>query len=302
MKILTLTLNPAFDVHADAEKLTLHHENFARITAREAGGKGINITRAALAGGCPVKAFVVLGEENGADFSDSLKKDGLSVSALYVPGRIRENLTLHEKDGTETRISFPGFSADASLLDRLTEILDRTLSEGDVLALGGRAPDGLAIPALLDFLTRQKKHGVRLVLDSRSLSLDDLKKLRPFLIKPNEEEVSSYLGRTVSSLSEAGDAARELQETAAENVMVSMGSLGAVLACPDGLFSVSAPALRPISTIGAGDSMLAGFLAGIQKKAAPQDCLRLAVAYGSAACLTEGTKPPKQEDIIAFLL
>lgn len=301
MNVVTLTLNPAFDIHADAEELKLHHENFARITAREAGGKGINITRAALAGGHPFPSVVVLGEENGADFSDSLKKDGVPFTPLFVPGRIRENLTVHEKSGAETRISFPGFSADASLLDRLTEILGRTLSDGDVLAFGGRAPDGLPIPALVAFLARQKERGIRLVLDSRSLSSDDLKQIRPFLIKPNEEEVASCVGRPVTTLAEAAEAARELQKTVAENVMVSMGALGAVLACGDGVTTVSAPVIRPISTIGAGDSSIAGFLVGLSQDAPLPDCLRSAVAYGSAACLTKGTKPPKKEDIQTFL-
>ncbi|MBQ0011043.1 MAG: 1-phosphofructokinase family hexose kinase, partial [Ruminococcus sp.] len=300
MKILTLTPNPAFDIHADAEELKLHHENFARVTAKEAGGKGINIARAAFAGGCPVETLVVLGEENGADFSDLLQKDGIPFTPFYIPGRIRENLTVHEENGAETRISFHGFAADASLLNRLTGHLEPALTAGDILVFSGRAPDGLPIPALVAFLTKQKERGVRLVLDSRSLSLNNLKSIHPFLIKPNEEEVSSYLGRTVSTLSEAGDAARELRKTVAENVIVSMGTLGAVLACPDGLFSAPAPTIRPVSTIGAGDSMIAGFLTGIRENASPQACLRLAVAYGSAACLTDGTRPPRKEDIASF--
>ena len=108
MKIYTLTLSPAYDVHAYTEKLLPFHEHLAEVRSRDAGGKGVNISRALNAVGVQNTALIVLGSENGAEFRAALCK--MDCVFFEIPGRIRENLTLHTADGRETRISFSGFS------------------------------------------------------------------------------------------------------------------------------------------------------------------------------------------------
>ena len=110
MKIYTLTLNPAYDVHAFAEGLSLRCENLAQIQSREAGGKGVNISRALCSGQTPNTAIIVLGKDNSADFEKELSD--MNCILLEKEGRIRENLTIHCADASETRISFTGFSVD----------------------------------------------------------------------------------------------------------------------------------------------------------------------------------------------
>ena len=111
MNIITITLNPAFDIHCHTEQFAPYHENLAKITARDAGGKGVNISRALAANSVPNTALVVLGEENAEDFRRSLSKSGVQTKEICVKGRIRENITLHTDHAPETRISFQGFPA-----------------------------------------------------------------------------------------------------------------------------------------------------------------------------------------------
>ena len=115
MKIITITLNPAFDVHCFSENFRPYHENLAKITASEAGGKGVNISRALTVCGTENLAFVVLGEENGDGFARAMSADGMTYRTISVAGRIRENITLHTDHADETRISFSGLNTLISI-------------------------------------------------------------------------------------------------------------------------------------------------------------------------------------------
>ena len=301
MKIVTLTLNPAFDVHCTVPNFAPYHENLARIDAHEAGGKGVNISRALTVNGVDNLCFVVLGEENGDSFSKRLLQDGMTWRALTVAGRIRENITVHTEGADETRISFPGFPTDQSLLLKVKEALSDDIGEGTMVTFTGRVPDGISMSAVKAFLKELRDKGARIVIDSRSFSLADLCEMKPWLIKPNQEEISMYLGREIDGFSEVLDSARELFEKGIENVMISLGAKGALLVSGEGAFVAEPPVIEARSTIGAGDSSIGGFLAAAKAGAGSGEMLRFAVAYGSAACMTEGTRPPKREDVEALL-
>lgn len=297
MKVITLTLNPAYDLHCYAESFSAGRENLARMISSDAGGKGVNISRALLAGGVDNTALVVLGDENGDSFAKALRKDGLSLRLIGVEGRIRENITVHTAQGTETRLSFSGFSADESLLERVFSELDSKLSGDSIVTFTGRVPEGISATAVKGFLEKITSRGARLVIDSKSVSLADIIEIKPWLIKPNGEEISEYLGRKVDSFEEVRSAAEEIHLAGVENVMVSLGEQGAMLICPDGGFVATPPRITPRSTIGAGDSTVAGFIAAQTLDGSAASRLALAVAYGTAACLTEGTKPLMEKDI-----
>lgn len=297
MKIITLTLNPAFDIHCYIEDFAPFHENLANVTGREAGGKGVNISRALTVNGVPNIALVALGEENANDFRKSLEDDKMSYREILVEGRIRENITVHTKNADETRISFSGSDADASLLERSERRIADVVDKDTFVTFTGRVPSGISISDVKNFLQRLRNMGARLVIDSKSFSLNDLVEMKPYLIKPNEEEIGEYLGRSITSFEEVTDAANGLYEKGIDNVMISLGAKGALLVCKDGRFVATPPNIEALSTIGAGDSSIAGFLAAAAEGLSPQDRLRMAVAYGTAACMTEGTRPPMPKDI-----
>lgn len=297
MKIITLTLNPAFDLHCSTAHFASESENLATVTRREAGGKGVNISRALKAGGVESMALLVLGQDNAAAFEKALAADGLFFEALYRPGSIRENITIHPENAPETRLSFTGFSADDGLLLQVESALAPLLEPGCIVTLTGRLPEGVGMPAVQLLLARLRRQGVHIVVDSRSFSLSDLTAARPFLIKPNQEEISAYLGYSINSFEAVCDAAQKLCCRGIEHVMVSLGAQGALLCCRQGCYTATAPKIRAVSTIGAGDSSIAGFLAAFVRGDGAADCLRTAVAYGSAACLTPGTLPPRSQDL-----
>jgi len=295
MRIYTLTLNPAYDVHAVSADFAPFRENLAQIQSREAGGKGVNISRALCAGEIPNTAVIVLGKENCGDFKESLAQSGLCCVYLEKEGRIRENLTLHSAGEKETRISFAGFSVDEGIL---AEVLDRMHVDSDtVVTFTGRVPSGLSLEKVKKFLKKLQGKGGRIVLDSKSFAVEDVFEIRPWLIKPNQEEISEYLGCDVCTPEQALEKASVFSAHGVENVMVSLGELGALLLSGGKAWQATPPKIRAVSTIGAGDSTIAGFLAAAYGGSDEAECLKTAVAYGTAACLTAGTLPPRREEI-----
>ena len=298
MKIITLTLGPAFDMHCHADSLQLDHENLVYMDLCQAGGKGVNISRALVSNGTDNLALLVLGQENAASFLSNLDADGVRYDAITVPGRIRENITIHTGP-TETRISFPGFRVERDVLPRVEEKLLALVDADTVVTMTGRVAEGMAVADVMAMLRKAADKGAKIVVDSRSFSLEDLKALKPWLIKPNQEEISAYLGREIRSLPETLAEAKALHAAGIANVMISMGGDGALLVCREGTFIAVPPQVEVKSTIGAGDSAIAGFAACPWDAAAEK--LRWAVAYGSAACMAEGTLPPSPRNIAALL-
>ena len=291
MKIITLTLNPAFDVHCFCDNFKPYHESIAKITSKEAGGKGVNISRALQVNDVENNALVIVGKENGEEFCKTLEKEGLTVGAVWTNGRIRENITLHESQNRETRISFDGFICEESILTQVNEKIG-AVDEHTIVAFTGSIPKGVTSANVLSLLQNLKIRGAKLVIDSRSISLDDLVLFKPWLIKPNKDEAEFYMGKSMQTFDEVVQMAQELHEKGVENAMISLGGDGAVLACDKGVFYAKTPKITVKSTIGAGDSMIAGFIVGTVKSLSIENVLKRAVAYGTAACQQEGTLPP----------
>ncbi len=296
-QIHTLTLSPAFDIHCDAPDFAAYQENLVRVSTRDAGGKGVNISRALIQNGVNNTAWVAAGEENADSFFHLLARDGLRVERFLFSGRIRENFTLHTSGRPETRISFPGAAMPTELFEKIEQRVLSVLKAGDILTLTGRLPDGIPMRTALALLEKCRVRGVQIVIDSRSFSADDLRAAKPWLIKPNQEEIAAYTGMRADSPEEARAAAQTFAACGIENVMLSLGKDGALLLCQAGCFYAKPPQIDARSTIGAGDSSIAGFLAAAQSGADPAACLAQAVAFGSAACLRDGTLPPLPEDV-----
>lgn len=296
MRIITITLNPAFDVHCSAKELTLYHENFVTTTAVDAGGKGINLSRALLANGIQSQVVVVVGRENAAPYETALLEQGLQLVPIVTDGRIRENITIHEADRPETRVSFNGFSCSAEILREITRRIGQ-VDENTVIAFTGSAPAGIDGDQILDFLEAFRRSGAKIVIDSRSIPFQKLLAFRPWLIKPNQDEAAIFSGRKVTGPEDAVAVAGAFHRAGIANVLLTLGGDGAVLACDEGIFRATVPAVEAKSTIGAGDSTIAGFIAGTMQGLQTAERLKRAVAYGTAACMQAGTLPPHKADV-----
>lgn len=300
-KIITITLNPAFDLHYGMDKFEAKKENYVRSLSCDAGGKGINISRALLVNGIDNVAYVILGRDNGDRFERLLKADGVKYVPLYTDGSIRENITIHPENDKETRISLDNFSISDKELDELCEMLLKEIDNDTLISFSGRVPKGVEKSSVLAFLKKLSSTGAKIAIDSNSFTFDDLITVCPWFIKPNEQEISTLLGRPISTHDDAISVARELVAMGvAEEVMISLGALGAVFASKDSAFTVLVPDIRPLSTIGAGDSTVAGYIAATAEGRSLADSLRLSAAYGNAACLTEGTRPPMPESVASL--
>ncbi|MGN1095161.1 MAG: 1-phosphofructokinase family hexose kinase [Eubacteriales bacterium] len=297
MKFITLTLNPAFDIHCNIGKFLPERENHIRSVERYIGGKGINISRALISSGVPSKAYVVLGRKNAADFEEELLRTGIDYSAIYIDGRIRENLTIHPDAGEETRINFEGYGIKKQTVSAVFEKILPECDSDTIFIFAGRLPYGLCADDFAPFLSGIKERGAKLVIDSNSFSLADYISARPWLIKPNEEEISACFGKHIETLDEATEAAKKIHAQGIENVMVSLGGKGAVLASDNVCCTVTVPRVKVLSTIGAGDSTIAGFCIAFAEGKEEHLCLVNAASYGTAACITAGTQPPELSEV-----
>lgn len=298
MNVITITLNPAFDIHCECGEFKAFSENLAHVTSKDAGGKGINISRSLTKNGIDNRAYVVLGDENSEEFLGKLKKDIPDVEKFLIGGRIRENITIHSENTPETRISFSGFSLDDSIIDKIRTRLKMEDLSSSTLIFAGRIPDGVTKEYVKDFLKDLRNEGAKIIVDSKSFDHNDILDIKPWLIKPNEEEVAIYCDLEVSDLESGKIAAMELKEKGIENVLISLGGKGAVYAGNEGVFALTPPKIRVVSTIGAGDSMISGFIYGMKKELPIEETLKFSVAFGSAACLTDGTNPPEWDEIM----
>ena len=240
--------------------------------------------------------MIITGTENESSFLKKLEEDGLSYFAVSVTGRIRENMTVHEESGKETRISFDGFSCEKQVLERVREGVGE-VDENTTITLTGSNPVGLSVYEVTELLNFWKEKGAKIVIDSRSFSPADLAAFAPWLIKPNKSEAAAFAGHEVKTVEEAAETALEFHRKGVENVLISLGPDGAVLACKEGLFHATSPNIPIVSTIGAGDSMIAGFVSASSRGLSVEDALICAVSFGTAACVQEGTRPPCPEDI-----
>lgn len=297
MKIITITLNPAFDLHYDMNHFSLYKENYVDRILIAAGGKGINISRALSKNGIDNIAYIVLGEANASDFVSKLRMDELNFKELYCSGRIRENITIHTPGVQETRISVDNFSLSSDILNQLLDELKLVVDKDTIVSFSGRIPKGLSIDCVLNFLMELRKLGCLLAIDSNSFTIKELLYIKPWLIKPNEQEIQGLIGEQIETVEQARIAAVKIHDMGIENVIISMGGEGAGVATADFSCVIKIPSIVPVSTIGAGDSMLAGFIGAYAQDNSIEECLKNSVSFGTAACLTEGTEPPRPEDV-----
>ncbi len=303
MKILTITLNPAFDLHYTVPGFTLGGENYVEAVMISAGGKSVNISRALRANGIPSTACVVMGKENADAFQAKLREEGIDYLPFLTDGSIRENITVHSDDGKETRISLDNFALSAKMLDQLYMALHDQIEPDTVVTLSGRLPRGIGNEEAKRFCRKLRALSPYLVIDSNSFSIADLTEIGPWLIKPNEAELKAMTNAPMETTEEIMSAAASLCNAGIEQVLVTLGGKGAVFVGTRHdthhrvRATITMPEQQPVSTVGAGDSTIAGFLAGFQSGDPIEHCLKTAIAFGTASCMREGTAPPLPADI-----
>ena len=271
--------------------------NYADNISVQPGGKGVNISKALKSFGKNCETYIVLGKENAERFENLMD---IPYIPIYAEGKIRENITIHSDLNPETRISLDNFCLSDDRLKEIATSIVNACDENTIVTITGRMPKGISDDAIHELCNEIKAKNAKLVIDSNSFSLDMLTDIKPWLIKPNEEEISRFF-RSCHTLAEAEEIAKILNGEGIENVMISMGKLGIAYAGNSENFSIKSPAINALSTVGAGDSAISGFIYAYSNNLEALSCVQYACAFGSASCLTEGSLPPLKEDVIELL-
>ena len=283
--IYTVTFNPSLDYIVDVENFRLGMTNRTCSEQMMAGGKGINVSIVLQNLGIENTALGFIAGFTGEEIRRQVSQIGICAQFISIPeGISRINLKLRSIDGTE--INGMGPTIGQAQLDALYEKLD-TLTDQDTLVLAGSIPASMPSSIYSDIMERLQEKGVTFVVDATKQLLLNVLRYKPFLIKPNNHELGELFGVTLSTREAVVPYARRLQERGARNVLISMAGQGAVLVAEDGSVHLTpAPKGTLVNAVGAGDSMVAGFLAGWQEQHDYGHAFRMGVAAGSASAFS----------------
>lgn len=292
--IVTLTPNPSLDRTLDIDLLVRGEVVRARRSSVEAGGKGVNVTRVLVANGHRSRAVLPVGGSEGDHLQALVAAIGLEVVAVPVTGEVRTNISLVEPDGAVTKINAPGPTLRPDEVDTLEKATLAALDGADWLAGCGSLPPGAPEDLYGRLVASGHTAGVRVAVDTSGAPLAAAVAAAPDVIKPNVEELAAVAGEDLRTLGDVVAAAARLHAAGIGAVVVSLGADGAVLVDADGAVHAETPPVTPVSNVGAGDSLLAGFLSA---GGAGPEALRAGVAWGTAAVQLPGTAMPAPDDI-----
>ena len=296
--IVTLTLNPSLDRTLELDELVRGGVLRTAEPTLEPGGKGVNVTRALASNGVASIAVLPVGGGEGNELRTLLETAGVRAHFVPVAGRTRSNITIAEHNGTITKLNEPGFSLSDDDLATLVRVLRTIVTAGDWVVMSGSVPPGFSAAQITEISDALATLEVNLAIDTSGDALVASLAARPRLIKPNRDELCEIVGRPVTSIADVIAAATEVRDRGVDLVLVSLGSDGAVLVTPDATLIGESVVERPRSTVGAGDSFLAGFLSKFTRDESDlESALLEALAWGAAATSLPGSAVPSPADI-----
>lgn len=289
--VLTITLNPTVDKSCEAEGIKPEKKIRCSQPKYEPGGGGINVSRGLHRLGLSSVALFTSGGRTGELLERLLEKEGVATRAIPVSAETRENfIVVDTTSNNQYRFGMPGEEITGEEAENIhSRILDISPFP-EIVVISGSLPPGI-IPALLRELVKElKARNVKIVADTSGDALSELLKEGVFLLKPNLGELSKLTGKEELDNDSADEAAKQLiDEGKAEIVVVSMGPQGAYLVSKEETLHVPAPSVKKLSTVGAGDSMVAGMVSVLAKGGSHAEMVRMGVACGSAATMSKGT-------------
>lgn len=300
-RVLTITLNPALDLNVETDSMRLGDVNRSRSTRLDAAGKGINLGRVLSCLGHTVTVSGLLGEINAAPFERLFKSDILRDHFVRVPGQTRINVKIAESGGRVTDLNGPGFDAPSDALGRLKLRFRELEGQFDAVAIAGSLPGNFPPDALAELITLAKDAGIPVWLDTSGAGLKVGLKALPHGIKPNVDELAEWAGRPLKSLDAIAEAGRSLQDTGIANVVISMGEEGVLWLSPQGNWKALPPSVSVISTVCAGDTLLAGMIHGLLEHHQPEQVLSTATALSAECVRHVGVGNPQAEDFTQLI-
>ena len=299
MKIATVTLNPAIDQTVRVDHFRPNTVNYARAMQFDAGGKGINVASFLADAGFTTTVTGFLGQDNADIFEQFFASKHIDDQFVRIPGRTRIGVKIVDEACQQTTdINMPGLTATGEAMDALFEAIERLAPSYDWFVLSGTLPPGVPETTYATLITQLKRHGKRVVLDTSRDALLEGVLAGPTILKPNVDELRQLTGlqgainQAPTDEGPLEEAARQLLDRGIQLVVISMGERGAMFVDATTTLMAVPPAVTVKSTVGAGDAMVAGLIAGQVQGLNLPDCARLATAFSLGAITRIGSHLP----------
>lgn len=294
--VYTVTLNPAIDKTVVIPNFTAGSVNRIQSVRVDAGGKGINVSKCLDNLGVKSTAAVIVGGTSGQQLMEMLEQLGIACLSTSVAEQTRTNLKIIDPEqGKNTDINEPGPMVQERTLEELKNQLGVRIDQGDIVILSGSLPRGTDTALYKAWTDYFQSLGAMVFLDADGEAMRQGIQAVPYLIKPNDEELSRLLGRPMDTMEHLLQAGHSLLETGIREVVISLGAKGALFLNETGDFLAEALSVPVRSTVGAGDSMVAAMAYGKEKNLPREQQIRLAVAMGAASVMCDGTQAPDKD-------
>ena len=292
--IITVTLNPAIDKTVTIPNFKTGEVNRIETLRSDVGGKGINVSKCLKELGCESMAAAFWGGDAGRSGEAQLQQSGVESLPVFIEGTTRTNMKIIDPEqGTNTDINEPGPQIKPEELEQLIQKLDEKLNQGDILVLAGSIPAGIGSSIYQELTARYKEKGVKIFVDADGISFAKALEAVPYLIKPNIDELSRFAGEKITDIRGILKTVKPLLQSGVQKIVVSMGDQGAVFIQKGRIFIASGIQVPVLSTVGAGDSMVAALAYGEEKGLTETQTYKLAMAMGAASVMCSGTQAPK---------
>jgi len=286
--ILTLTVNPSVDRNIAVDRLVFEDRAYILSHGDSAGGRGMNASRVLHAFGAKTLAIVTSGGVNGPRLEKLAAKSGFPVKAVPIENEIRVNLTITDQHGLAIRLNERGPKISAEELARVEKVVANRLEKASWLMLCGSVPPGVSTDFYTKLIRLARERGVKTMLDTDGDALLDGVEAGPTMVSPNQPEAERLLNRALITRAQLLEAATRIKAMGAEAVMLSLGARGVVAVNENQLLEVVPPRTDAVSPLGAGDALAAAYVWAAEKKKDFADCVRWAVAAGTASAMLPG--------------
>jgi 1-phosphofructokinase family hexose kinase len=296
--ITTITLNPALDKTVYVDKLVPNDTNRVKLVEMDAGGKGINCSRMLNRLGAETSIVAFIGGKTGDLIETVLAKEAIPTDFIRTRRPTRSCIAVQDSSGEPpTTFNERGGPIEHDELVEVFEKAKNAARQSSYLILGGSVPVGVNPDVYNVLIQIAINGGARAVLDADGEALAQGIKARPFMIKPNCEEAERYFGKQFESKGDVARAALKFAEMGIDLVIISLGKQGLVAHYEGLVYSVAPPEVKAISTIGSGDSLIAGVVHGLDQGMGIEDALKVGCAAGAATALSDGADIGLKEDV-----
>jgi len=296
-KVVTITLNPALDLTGSLNSLNVGTVSLVNEGSLHAAGKGVNVAKVLSELGAEVTVTGFLGRDNQEMFCQLFEEMGAKDEFIRINGSTRINVKLVETNGEVSDINFPGVSVSEADIAAFEETLTRLAVDHDYFVLAGSLPKGISPSLCASWIEKLHSLGKKVLFDSSRDALTAGLDAHPWLIKPNDEELSQFVGRELATPQECREAAAELAEKGIENIVVSMGANGTMWLNQGQWLHAKPPRMNVVSTVGAGDTLVAGLCWGHMQNMDKESLITFATALSALAVTQVGVGVTSESEI-----